>query len=169
MPIIPIIEKLKQEKYEIYLITTPNIEIDNALFKNIYKVMLVDALRGQGVNNEFVIRNNNQDYKVIPIYSENVLASPAYIYIRKLLENKIGSKEVTICSMALENLMLYLSDIYPRHIDEEEYSSIACTLHYYVSLMYDESLKLEDYTSLYDVNVNDCEKYLKELITACSI
>ena len=29
--------------------------------KNIFKVMLVDAMRGQGVNNEFVIKNKNKE------------------------------------------------------------------------------------------------------------
>lgn len=137
--------------------------------KNIYKVMLVDALRGQGVNKEFVIKNNDEEYKIIPAYSENVLESKAYIYIHKLLEDKIGNKELTVCSMALENLMLYLSDIYPLHLDEEEYPSVACALHYYVSKMYDESLELEDYTTLYKVDKDNCDKYLKDLITACSI
>ena len=137
--------------------------------KNIYKVMLIDALRGQGVNKDFVVLNNNEEYKVNPLYSENVLESKAYIYIRKILEDKIGSKEVTICSMALENLMLYLSDIYPRCLDEDEYGMVACVLHYYVSKMYDESLELEDYTFMYNTNALNCEKYLKELITACSI
>ena len=137
--------------------------------KNIYKVMLIDALRGQGVNKEFIIKNNNNEYKVIPAYSENVLECKDYIYIRKMLEDKIGNKEVTIASMALENLMLYLSDIYPCSLDEDEYSSIACALHYYVSKMYDESLLLEDFVPLYKANLNKCNKYFKDLETACSI
>jgi len=137
--------------------------------KNIYKVMLIDALRGQGVNKEFIVKNKNSEYKVIPVYSENVLESKDYIYIRKLLEDKIGNKEVSICSLALENLMLYLSDIYPKNLDEDEYSVIACILHYYVSKMYDESLEIEDYCSLYRVDSNKCAKYLEDLESACSI
>lgn len=137
--------------------------------KNIYKVMLVDAMRGQGVNNEFVLINKGKEYKVVPMYSENVLESKAYIYIRKILEDKIGNKEVSLCSNALENLMLYLSDIYPLSLDEEEYDSVACTLHYYVSKMYDESLGLECLTSIYNVDISKCSKYLEDLETACSI
>jgi len=137
--------------------------------KNIYKVMLIDALRGQGVNKEFTIINKNNEYKVIPSLSENVLESKDYIYIRKLLEDKIGSKELTISSMALENLMLYLSDIYPLYLDEEDYPSVSCALHYFVSKMYDESLNIEDYVFLYNANVDKCEKYLKDLESACSI
>ena len=137
--------------------------------KNIYKVMLIDALRGQGVTNEFIITNNNCDYKVIPVYSENVLESKPYIYIRKMLEDKIGSKEVTVCSMALENLMLYLSDIYPKNLEEEEYSLVACALQYYVSKMYDESLTLDYFTSIYKVDEDKCSKYLLDLESACSI
>ena len=71
--------------------------------------------------------------------------------------------------MALENLMLYLSDIYPMCLDEDDYSSVACALHYYVSKMYDESLEIEDYSSLYDTSCDKCGKYLKDLETACSI
>lgn len=137
--------------------------------KNIYKVMLIDALRGQGVSNEFIIKNKGSEYKVIPLYSENVLESKDYIYVRKLLEDKIGNKEVSICSLALENLMLYLSDVYPLNLDEDDYSALACVLHYYVSKMYDESLEIEDYSFLYSVDSQKCEKYLKELESACSI
>lgn len=137
--------------------------------KNIYKVMLIDALRGQGVDKQFIINNHNQEYKVIPTYSENVLESKDYIYIRKLLEDKIGNKEVSICSMALENLMLYLSDIYPSCLEEEDYSCLACALHYYVSKMYDESIEIEDFSSLYVANNEKCKKYLKDLESACSI
>ena len=137
--------------------------------KNIYKVMLIDALRGQGVNKEFIVKNNNKEYKVMPSYSENVLESKDYIYIRKLLEDKIDSKELTISSMVLENLMLYLSDIYPLSLDEEEYPSVACALHFYVSKMYDESLLIEDFVPLYKANLDKCNKYFKDLETACSI
>lgn len=137
--------------------------------KNIYKVMLIDAMRGQGVNDEFVLVNKGIENNVIPLYSENVLESKAYIYIRKILEDKIGNKEVSISSNVLENLMLYLSDVYPSSLDESEYDNIACALHYYVSKMYDESLQLDYFTSIYNINNNECEKYLKDLETACSI
>lgn len=137
--------------------------------KNVYKVMLVDAMRGQGVTNEFVLTNKGKEYKVIPTFCENVLESKPYIYIRKLIEDKIGSKEINICSNALENLMLYLSDIYPNVVDEEEYSVIACALHYYVSKMYDESLNISYFAPLYGADEEKCSLYLKELESACSI
>ena len=137
--------------------------------KNIFKVMLIDALRGQGVNNEFVISNKGKDYKVVPVLSENVLESKEYIYIRDIITNKIGNKEVSMTSMALENLMLYLSDIYPIHLDESEYELVACALQYYVSKMYDDSLELNYFTSIYKVDESKCCSYLKDLETACSI
>lgn len=137
--------------------------------KNIYKVMLIDALRGQGVNNEFILKNKGKEYKVIPSLSENVLESKDYIYIGKILEDKIGNKELNLCSMTLENLMLYLSDVYPTNFDEEEYEYIACSLHYYVSKMYDESLNVKYFSDLYHIEEEKCYKYLKEIETACSI
>ena len=137
--------------------------------KNIYKVMLIDALRGQGVNNEFVLINKNKEYKVIPSLSENVLESKPYIYIRKIIEERIGNKELTICSMALENLMLYLSDIYPNYLNEEDYYYVACALQYYVSKMYDDSLTLDYFTSIYKIEESKCQKYLLDLESACSI
>lgn len=137
--------------------------------KNVYKVMLIDAMRGQGVTNEFVLFNKGKEYKVIPSFCENVLESNAYIYIRKILEDKVGIKDVNICSSALENLMLYLSDIYPAFVDEDDYNSIACTLHYYVSKMYDDSLEIEYFASIYGVEEGKCTTYLKDLESACSI
>lgn len=137
--------------------------------KNIYKVMLIDALRGQGVNNEFILKNKGKEYKVIPSLSENVLESKDYIYIGKILEDKIGNKELNLCSMTLENLMLYLSDVYPTNFDEDEYEYIACSLHYYVSKMYDESLNVKYFSDLYHIEEEKCYKYLKEIETACSI
>lgn len=137
--------------------------------KNIYKVMLVDALRGQGVNDEFVLTNKGKEYRVVPSVCENVLESKPYTTIRELIENKIGNKEINLCSNVLENLMLYLSDVYPDSIDEGEYTSIACALHYYVCKMYDESLKIDYFAPLYGVNGEKCFSYLKDLETACSI
>lgn len=137
--------------------------------KNIYKVMLIDALRGQGVNTEFVLCNKDKEYKIIPILSENVLESKPYIYIKNILETKIGNKDISLTSMALENLMLYLSDIYPTYVQDLDYDCVACALHYYVSKMYDESLKIEDFASIYKVNYEKCEDYLKDLKSACSI
>ena len=74
-----------------------------------------------------------------------------------------------MCSMALENLMLYLSDIYPVCISEEEYDYVACSLQYYVSKMYDESLEMNYFSDLYGINEDKCNKYLKEIESACSI
>lgn len=137
--------------------------------KNIYKVMLIDALRGQGVNDEFILKNKGEEYKVVPSLSENVLESKSYLDIHQIIVDRIGNKEVTICSMALENLMLYLSDIYPRNIEENDYSYIACALQYYVSKMYDDSLTLDYFTSIYKIDESKCQKYLLDLESACSI
>ena len=137
--------------------------------KNVFKVMLVDAMRGQGVTNEFVLVNRGKEYKVTPAYCENVLESKPYVYIREIIENRIGNKEINISSSALENLMLYLSDIYPNHVEEEDYSVIACALQYYVCKMYDDSLNIEYFASLYGVNEEKCLSYVKDLESACSI
>jgi len=137
--------------------------------KNVYKVMLVDAMRGQGVTNEFLLTNKGKEYKVIPTFCENVLESKDYVYIRQIIEEKIGSKDINICSSALENLMLYLSDIYPNKVDEDEYPIIACTLHYYVSKMYDESINISCFAPLYGVDEEKCVAYLEDLERACSI
>ena len=131
--------------------------------------MVLDALRGQGVTNEFVLTNNGKEYKVIPAFCDNVLESKPYVYIRKLIEDKIGNKDIKVCSNALENLMLYLSEIYPENIDEEEYPHVACALHYYVCKMYDESLDMGYFASLYDVEEQKSSLYLKDLESACSI
>lgn len=137
--------------------------------KNVYKVMLVDAMRGQGVSNEFSLINKGKEYKVIPSFCENVLESKPYISISKLLEDKIGNKDINICSNASENLMLYLSDIYPNNIEEKEYETIACALQYYSSKMYDESLSIEYFASLYGISEEKCNLYVKDLESACSI
>ena len=58
--------------------------------KNVYKVMLVDAMRGQGVTNEFLLKNKDKEYKVIPTFSENVLESHPYIlYLYFLIETHL--------------------------------------------------------------------------------
>lgn len=137
--------------------------------KNIYKVMLIDALRGQGVNNEFVLINNGIEYNIIPSNCENVLESENYLEISKILENKIGHKEMNLYSNALENLMLYLSDMYPNNVEESDYMAIACSIQYYVSQMYDESLKIEYFSSIYGVSEEKCLMHIKDLESACSI
>ena len=57
--------------------------------KTVYKVMLVDAMRGQGVTNEFVLVNKGMEYKVVPSFCENVLESKPYVEIGKIIEDKI--------------------------------------------------------------------------------
>ena len=57
--------------------------------RNIYKVMIVDALRSQGVNYEFNFVNEGETIKVNPISSENVLESNVYSSIKNILENMI--------------------------------------------------------------------------------
>ena len=137
--------------------------------KNVYKVMLIDAMRGQGVSNEFVLSNRGSEYKVVPSLCGNVLESEAYVKIKEIIDSKIDSKDINLSSSALENLMLYLSDIYPVFIKKEDYEVIACVIHYYVSKMFDESLEMEYFSSLYRVNDEKCNSYLKELESACSI
>ena len=131
--------------------------------------MIIDAMRGQGVSNEFVLVNKGKEYKVIPSFCENVLESEAYIYIRKMIEDKVGTKDVNLCSNILENLMLYLSDVYPENIGVEEYANVACVLHYYVAKMYDESLKEDYFESIYGAKIDQWNLYLKDLESACSI
>ena len=65
--------------------------------------------------------------------------------------------------------MLYLSDIYPASLDESEYATVGCALHYYASKLYGESKELEEYCNSYGVEKEECKKYLQELQSACAI
>ena len=136
--------------------------------KNIYKVMLIDALRSQGVNYDFDLVNGDVKSIINPITSENVLESSEYFKIKEILEEKIGKHDPNLLSLANENLMLYLCDIYPYDIDETDYGVISDCIHEYSVKMYGN----ENHINL-DINNPYIKtkkgKILSQLETACSI
>jgi len=137
--------------------------------KNIYKVMIIDALRSQGVNYDFQLVNGELTTKINPSTSENVLESDDYSILKKILEDNIGKQDPNLLSLAHENLMLYLSDIYPNKISEYEYNYIAYCIHLYSMKMYGEDVDESLLASLYKVSESRNEKILNQLQTACSI
>ena len=135
--------------------------------RNIFKVMLIDALRSQGVNKEFELVNAGKKIYINPVTSENVLESEDYAILKKILEDNIGKQNPNQMNIALENLMLYLSEIYPRKVKEKEYGFIAYCIHLYSLKMYgDEDEKL---SLIYNIDNHNQEEILNLLQTACSI
>ena len=135
--------------------------------RNIFKVMLIDALRSQGVNKEFELVNAGKKIYINPVTSENVLESEDYAILKKILEDNIGKQNPNLMNLALENLMLYLSEIYPRKVKEKEYGFIAYCIHLYSLKMYgDEDEKL---SLIYNIDNHNQEEILNLLQTACSI
>jgi hypothetical protein len=135
--------------------------------RNIFKVMLIDALRSQGVNKEFMLVNEGKKMYINPINSENVLESEDYAILKKILEDNIGKQNPNLMNLASENLMLYLSEIYPSKISEKDYGFIAYCIHLYSLKMYgEEDNKL---SSIYKIDKANEEEVLNLLQTACSI
>ena len=137
--------------------------------KNIYKVMVIDALRSQGVSCDFRLVNANCESIVNPSTSENVLESDAYSSLKSLLEEKIGKQDPNLLSLANENLMLYLSDIYPSKVNVNDYNLLAYYIHVYSLRMYGEVNDEKVLASIYGVNASSDEEILNQLQTACSI
>ena len=137
--------------------------------RNIYKVMIVDALRSQGVNYEFNFVNEGETIKVNPISSENVLESNVYSSIKNILEQQIGKHDPNLFALACENLMLYLSEIYPRKLSESEYNFIAYCIHLYSVKMFSIDVDEKKLTRIYNIDTQDVDKILVKLATACSI
>ena len=135
--------------------------------KNIFKVMLIDALRSQGVNFEFDLLNQGELTKINPFTSENVLESEAYSSIKTILEENIGKHDPNLFALASENLMLYLSEIYPTKVNKEDYMFIAYCIHCYSLKMYgDDCDKIDE---VYSIDKQNISKILLKLETACSI
>ena len=135
--------------------------------RNIFKVMLIDALRSQGVNKEFMLVNEGKKMYINPINSENVLECEDYAILKKILEDNIGKQNPNLMNLASENLMLYLSEIYPSKISEKDYGFIAYCIHLYSLKMYgEEDNKL---SSIYKIDKANEEEVLNLLQTACSI
>lgn len=135
--------------------------------RNIFKVMLIDALRSQGVNKEFMLVNEGKKMYINPINSENVLECEDYAILKKILEDNIGKQNPNLMNLASENLLLYLSEIYPSKISEKDYGFIAYCIHLYSLKMYgEEDNKL---SSIYKIDKANEEEVLNLLQTACSI
>ena len=130
--------------------------------------MVIDALRSQGVNYEFNLINGNSVSKINPSTSDNVLETEQYFCIKKILEENIGKQDPNLLSLASENLMLYLSDIYPFKTDEKDYNFIAYCIHLYSLKMYGEE-NINTLGDIYNVDKSNEDKILNQLQTACSI
>ena len=137
--------------------------------KNIYKVMIIDALRSQGVNCEFSLVNGENITTINPITSENVLESEDYSILKKILEDNIGKQDPNLLSLAIENLMLYLSDIYPFNIKEKDYEFLAYCIHLYSLRMYGNEISEDELSLIYNIDKQNEDKILMKLQTACSI
>ena len=137
--------------------------------RNIFKVMIIDALRSQGVNYVFKLINDGKEMEINPTTSENILESEDYSVLKKILETNIGKKDPNLVSLASENLMLYLSEIYPNNIKESEYEFIAYCIHLYSARMYGENVNEDELALIYNIDKKDNEKILLKLETACSI
>ena len=137
--------------------------------RTIYKVMIIDALRSQGVNFEFDFVNGDHVTSINPITSENVLESKVYTSIKSILEENIGKHDPNLLALASENLMLYLSDIYPRKVSESEYGFIAYCVHLYSSKMYDIEVDEKALALIYKIDKQNKDKIFSKLETACSI
>jgi hypothetical protein len=137
--------------------------------KNIYKVMLIDALRSQGVNREFNLVNDGITSKINPIESENILESEDYSIIKTILEDNIGKQDPNLLALASENLMLYLSDIFPKKVREKDYEIIAYSIHLYSLKMYGEEVDEDELALIYKIDKQNENKILSKLQTACSI
>ena len=137
--------------------------------RNIFKVMIIDALRSQGVNYVFKLINDGKEMEINPTTSENILESEDYAVLKKILETNIGKKDPNLVSLASENLMLYLSEIYPNNIKESEYEFIAYCIHLYSARMYGENVNEDELALIYNIDKKDNEKILLKLETACSI
>lgn len=137
--------------------------------RNIFKVMIIDALRSQGVNHIFKLVNEGEESEINPTTSENILESEDYSILKKILENNIGKQDPNLLSLASENLMLYLSEIYPASIKESEYEFVAYCIHLYSSRMYGEDINEDELALIYNIDKKNNEKILIKLETACSI
>lgn len=137
--------------------------------RNIFKVMIIDALRSQGVNYKFQLINDGVESMINPITSQNVLESEDYSILKKILEDNIGKKNPNLLSLACENLMLYLSEIYPRSVKVKDYECVAYNIHLYSSRMYGEEVNEEELALIYKIDKRKDNKILNKLETACSI
>lgn len=137
--------------------------------ENVYKVMLVDALRTQGVNRIFTFINEGVESKINPCDSENILESEDYHILNKLLEENISSKNPNLLCLASENLMLYLCSIYPKGIDKNDFNYVAYSIHAYSLKMQGLEEEIKGLEELYDIDQNKTKKIIKQLETACSI
>lgn len=137
--------------------------------RNIFKVMIIDALRSQGVNYKFKLINEGEESEINPTTSENVLESEDYSILKKILENNIGKQDPNLLSLACENLMLYLSEIYPKTVKENDYEFVAYCIHLYSSRMYGDEVNEDELALIYNIDKKNNEKMLLKLETACSI
>ena len=92
-----------------------------------------------------------------------------YASIKEILEHQIGKQDPNLLALACENLMLYLSEIYPRKVKEYEYKFIAYCIHIYSVKMFSIDIDEKKLTRIYNIDTRNADKILIKLATACSI
>lgn len=135
--------------------------------KNIYKLMLLDILKSQAINQDFEFINNKKTYNVNPSKYVDIFERDDYLYIDNLLKSKLETKYPDLYNSCKEVLFLYLCYIWPNVVIDKD--KIALAINYYVNSLYATESDIEELELTYDVKIDNLEDILSILSYACSI
>lgn len=135
--------------------------LKNPNVPNFSKSMVIEMMIEQVIDEEFmVVKGYYEDY-INPSLMTGVLDQPETGAVVDLLSSNLEDENPTLYEQALQFATIYLYDIFPRTISEDEVNSLAGAIHYYLATLQDIRLDLEDVEIAYYADGDEIAEYLE--------
>ena len=135
--------------------------------KNLYKLMLIDALNSQMVNYDFEYFNQIRKVTVNPLNYVDILKTEQFKNIDKLLKKNLELKYPSNYLLSKDLTFLYLCYIWPNiEIDVNE---VACAIDIYVKNLITDDLAVKNLADEYLCDTFNLEYIVSILSKACVI
>lgn len=134
---------------------------DNNL--DLAKSLLVEILIDQGVDEDLIIFKNGVNYDLNPSLESHILQQDVAIYLQENLINQVEIDNPSLSQLCNEFATYYLYAIYPKYIDESEFSIIAASIYYHLATIQYIDVDLDDLANEYQVDVEDILEMMKIL------
>ena len=129
---------------------------------NLAKSLVIEILVDQQVDEEMVVVKNNQEIYFNPVYLSKGDESDLIIEVSTILSRHIEDENPSLFNTTLEFLCMYVYDYYPQE-NESEANLIAAAIHYYVATLQYIELDLTDVCYEYGCQEEELLEKIEEL------
>lgn len=132
-------------------------------YKNEIKVIILELLAEQGIDNEVEMYTNGKTIEVSPTSLTPLMEQLAIDEILDIIEEKVTDKDVSLFNICQDLLIAYLASVYPLEVEEDEYNTVACALYYAALTNLNIEKDLEEICKLFEVKSDFVYPYYEEI------